>query len=177
MNLQYLLGERKQAIVEAWFRDIIATYPKDSRKYIGRQNDQFGNPVGHTLGKDIEGIFNELLKGPDDEKVNAYLENIIKVRAIQDFDAAEAVGFVFLLKSSVRDVLKKELKDQKTLAEFIDFQEQVDRLALSAFKIYMATRERLYELRTREVTRRTERLLQRIGAFYTPPERQSNDDT
>ena len=177
MNFQSLLGERKQAIVEAWFRNIIDTYPKDSRKYLGRQNDQFGNPVGHTLNKDIEGIFNELLKGPDEEKVCAYLENIIKVRAVQDFDAAEAVSFVFLLKRSLREILKKELKDQRILAEFVDFQNDIDRLALLAFKIYMANRERLYELRTREVTRRTERLLQRVGALYTPPEQQSNDDT
>ena len=177
MNFQSLLDERKQAIVEAWFRKIIDTYPKDSRKYIGRQNDQFGNPVGHTLNKDIEGIFNELLKGPDDEKLSAYLENIIKVRAVQDFDAAGAVSFVFMLKSSVKDILKKELKDQKVLAEFIGFQDEVDRLALLAFTIYMASRERLYELRTREVTRRTERLLQRVGDHYTPSEQQSNDDT
>lgn len=166
MKLKDILFERKNDILEAWFSEIIKTYPDDSHKFFINKKNQFGNPVGYTIHKEIEAILNGLLKGAAPQEAVSYLDEIIKIRAIQDFTPAQAVHFVFLLKNAVRAVLKKELADKNILVQLAPLETEIDGLALVSFDIYMSRRERLYELRAREVKNRTERLLQRVGIMY-----------
>ena len=72
----------------------------------------------------------------------------VRIRAVQDLSASEAVGFVFLLKQAVRDVLP----GKHGLSGLHD---RIDRLTLEAFDRFVACREKIYELRMREVRNRT----------------------
>ena len=177
MKIKDILFERKNDILDAWFNEIIKTYPGDSHKFFKNKKNQFGNPVGYTIHKETAAIFDGLLKGADPQEAVPYLDEIIKIRAIQDFSPAQAIHFVFLLKNAVRAVLKKELADKKLLEQLAPLETEIDDLALVSFNIYMSRRERLYELRAREVKNRTERLLQRVGIMYDHEMQKSGGDS
>jgi hypothetical protein len=98
----------------------------------------------------------------DAEKVCSALEEIVKIRSIQDFTPAQALSFVFSLKQVIREELKGEL-DAARLAELVQFEAQIDQLALFAFDVYVKCRERLYEIRVSEVKRSVSGLMRRLN--------------
>ena len=57
----------------------LETYPKDTLRFLKKQKNRFANPVGSTISKEIENIYEELLKGIDVERVSPILERIIKI--------------------------------------------------------------------------------------------------
>lgn len=161
IKLSSLLLEKKSAILEKWFDLILETYPQDTSKFLMSQKNRFANPVGHAISQGIEGIFNELIKDePDSAQVTVFLDNIIRIRAIQDFTPSQALAFIFLLKEVVRQEFKDLSPDPQEMSVF-EF--RVDKLALVSFDIYMGCREKLYEVRTNEFKNRAYRLLERAN--------------
>jgi hypothetical protein len=177
MKIKDILLKKKNDTLEAWFNEIIKSYPDDSHKFFKNKKNQFGNPVGYTIHKEIESIFDGLLKGGDPQEAAPYLDEIIKIRAVQEFTPAQAIHFVFLLKNAVRAVLKKDLAEKKLLEQLAPLETEIDDLALVAFNIYMSRRERLYQIRAREVKNRAERLLQRVGIIYEHAVQQSEGES
>jgi hypothetical protein len=163
MNFKDLLLERKSSILKRWFDGIIESYPSDSSNFFKNNKDQFTNPVGCTFTEVIHGLFEELLQGGDSEKYFPYLNDIIKIRAVQDFSPSQAVSFVFLLKKAVREELKDELKRNQFSNEFNKLESEIDALALLSFDIYMKCREKIYEIRTNETRNMMFRLLKRAN--------------
>ncbi len=163
-DLNALLVEKKSSIVKKWFDLIIDTYPSDASNYLKKQTNCFLNPVGHTISEGIDGLFNELLNGVDfSEKFFPFLNDIIKIRAVQDFSPSKAISFIFLLKQAIREELKSEIKKKHISDELTLFESRIDDLALLSFDIYMKCRERIYEIKADEVKRMTFRLIQRAN--------------
>jgi hypothetical protein len=163
MDLKHILSEKKQALLASWFDRILDTYPADTAKFLKSQKDRFANPVGQAILGGIEGIFQELLEGGEIEKVSGFLDNIIRVRAVQDFTASQAVAFIFFLKSVIREGIKDIPLTAELSEELVTLEAQIDSLALIAFDIFMQCRERLYDIRANEMKDMTYRLLQRAN--------------
>lgn len=162
MDLKRHLKDKKPAILKNWFNAIADTYPSDTAGFLKKKKAQFANPVGYTITEGIEGLFDALLKGMIPDTVNAFLDGIIRIRAIQDFAPSEAVAFVFQLKKSIREELGTEVLSQPGMAEELTaFDSAVDDLALFAFDIFMKCREKIYELKANEARSMTFRLLQK----------------
>ena len=153
MTFGRLLQEKKDAIVRRWFDEALASYSDDSAAAFKRQKDPFANPIGHGLRVATQAIFEALLDGSEAEKICEHLHEAIKVRAVQQFPASEAVGFVFRLKDAVRAELGPAATDARYLSELAEFDARVDRVALAAFDVFVECRERLSELRINEVKR------------------------
>jgi len=161
MNLKQNLIEKKPAILKAWFNAVAETYPKDTAGFLKKQKAQFTNPVGYTISEGIEGLFDALLQGMIPENVSTFLDGIIRIRAIQDFDPSGALAFIFQLKKIIRQELGDEVLKQQGLAgELESFEAAIDDLALFSFDIYMKCREKIYELKANEARSMTFRLLQ-----------------
>ncbi len=166
MKLKDLLLEKKSAILGRWFDTILETYPADTSRFLKSQKNRFANPVGSTILEGIEGIFNEILQQDvDSDRISTFLDNIIRIRAVQNFDPSRALAFIFILKKVIREELDNvpELnsgQENKISEELLEFESQIDGLALIAFDIYMKCREKIYEIKANEVKRRTFRLLQ-----------------
>lgn len=143
--LKKLLTERKAAIVQTWQTSIFATYPSDTAKFLQSQKDPFHNPVGSVVSNNIERIYDALLQDAGD--FTPFLEDIIKIRAVQDFAPSQAVIFTFLLKEAIRGEVNPYLPNERLLGELLLFEDKIDRLALSAFDVYMQCREKIYEIR------------------------------
>ena len=160
-NLKQHLIEKKPAILKAWFNAVADSYQSDTAGFLKKQKAQFTNPVGYTFSEGFEGLYDALLEGVILERVSLFLDSIIRIRAIQDFNASEAVSFIFQLKKVVRQELGNEVLQQPGIAEeLVAFDSVIDDLALFSFDIYMKCREKIYDLKANEARNMTFRLLQ-----------------
>ena len=147
--LESLLLQRRSAILKRWFDAILDTYPPDTHRFLKKQKDRFANPVGTTLFKEMEELYQEMLQGFDREKLSAILDRIIRIRTVQDFSPSGAVGFLFSLKGIIRSEIHPE-GDRVRQDELIELESRIDGLALLAFDIYMQCKERVFEIRVKE---------------------------
>ena len=167
--MKEILEKKKAEISKRWLDVIVATYPNDNSGFLMNQKDRFANPVGYTFLKGVNGIIEVLIKGEDLTESLPFLEDIIKVRAIQDFTPAKAMGFIFKLKTIIREVLGKEIGQNQIYSELFELESRIDDLALTTFDIYVKCREQLYELRTDELKRMTFSLLKKANLMSEIP--------
>ena len=165
MNLDSILSENRSTIIKKWQEAIIQTYPKETQKFLKREKSQFANPVGLIITKDVEILFDELVKGEDTEKIFTSLDKIIRIRAVQDFKPSHAVGFVLQLKSILRETLGNGYSDEQHILE-----DRVDATALLAFDVYSQCRQQIFDIRVNEVKNEFGRLMQRANLVKEIPE-------
>jgi len=168
VRLQELLHRSKDAIVERWLDAALAMYPAESTALFRRQKDPFANPVGHSLRVGTREIFEALLDGMDAERIRRSLGEIIKIRAVQQFSASEAVHFVFGLKDAIRGELGTAVHEPGLSSELARLEGQVDRIGLAAFDIFVECREQVYELRVNEVKRRVSWVVEKLNKREPP---------
>jgi len=164
--LRTLLIEKQKVIAERWCQEVLDTYPKDTAKFLREKNDEFANPIGKSIKQGIEETFAALIQ-EGKEEAPSFLKDIIQIRAVQDFAASEAVGFVFFLKRIIREELGKAAEEEKIAKALLEFEAQIDQLALASFDIYAQCRNRLADIKTMELKKMTYRLLQQAN-LVTP---------
>jgi hypothetical protein len=177
MKVKDLLLEKKSTILTKWFDKIIESYPADSTNFLRTQKNQFANPVGSTIREGINDLFDVLVQGADLEVVYPFLNDIIRVMAVQGFTPSQAVLFVFLLKPLIRDTVGKEMRDHSISEDVVLLESRIDEVALLSFDIFMKSRERIYEIKADEVKRMTFRLLQRANLVCEVQETEPDPDT
>lgn len=170
MDLKNLLQEKRSDIIKKWCGVLLSTYPEQSQNFLRHQKDDIANPVGCTISEGIESIYDELLKESESDEILLFLDNIIRVRAIQDFAPSQAVSFIFGLKDIIREVLESEIRQGGISEELIAFESKIDGLALLCFDIYNQCRQKIFEIRVNEVRNESSRLLKMAGLVYEIPE-------
>jgi len=176
MNLRDLLSEKKTSILKRWFDEIAEEYPANTSHFLKKQKNRFANPVGHTISQGIEKLFDDLLIDIYSDECMSTLDDIIKIKAVQDFAPSQALSFVFLLKKVIRKELAKEIEQNHLSHELQSFESNIDRMALMSFDIYMSCREKIFEIRVNEVRNMTNRLLKMANLVYDIDEQNSNND-
>ncbi len=176
MDISELLRKKKRAILTGWFDRVAGSYPPETADFLRRQKDDFANPVGSTVKKELERIFNSLLAGDvASDEVGGFVDRIVRVRAVQDFTASQAVGFILELKQVLRAELGQEIEKHSLAGELAGLEQQIDRLCLLAFDIYMGCREQVYNIKTNEMRNLYAQVLKRSGVFYEIPEQGKPD--
>lgn len=166
-----VLSEKKPDILKKWLEEILNAYPPETAAYLKADKDPFSNPAGQTIIAGIRGIFDSLLScDTDDKKASQFLDDIIRVRAIQDFTASEALSFIFSLKKVIREELKNEIDTHGLQTDLSALEDRIDGLSLFAFDTFMKCRETLYEIKAKEVTNMTFKLLQKAKLITEAPE-------
>ena len=145
------LEVKSASVLSRWNRLIIETYLEDTSRFLKDEKDRFVNPVGHAISEGTKVIFDELLHGMDPEKLACSLDELIRIRTVQEFSPSQAVGFVFLLKQAVREELASKTTSNGYYAELLDFEARIDKLILLAFDVHMKCREKVCEIRMNEV--------------------------
>ena len=151
MEINDLLSKKRNVIIDNAFHLTISTYPEESFSFFKEKNQQFTNPVGYNVHQSIQKIVDKLIADESLESFVSCLEEIIRIRAVQDFTPSQAVGFIFLIKKAIYDELVKETE----LTKLTDFLSRIDSLALIAFDIFMKYREKIYDLKAKELIDRT----------------------
>jgi len=145
-----LLFKYKSSIISKWIKLILDSYSTESSKFFNLEKNHFSNPVGSTISTNATSIYDEIVGSRDFEKITLFLTDIIKIRAIQDFSPSEATRFIFLLKKVIREELNEEFNQEKLLAEFVELESDIDRVALIAFDLFMESREKVFQIRMNE---------------------------
>ncbi len=151
--LRALVG-KKPAIIQEWLVRTLQTYPQHTTRFLLQEKDPFRNPVGNTLKEAFPALFDQLIGGTDATTITPLLDRIVRIRAVQDFTASQAVAFLFLLKKVVREALDGELQRCPDGDSLAAVEGRIDEMALLAFDLFMKCRERMYEIKANEAKRR-----------------------
>jgi hypothetical protein len=149
------MDRRADAIAGRWFDEALAAYSPEAVAAWTRQRDRFANPVGHGLAVGTRALVHALAEGADEAALRDLLDQIVRVRAVQEMPPSRAVGFLTALKAIVRDVLGGVVTDPAWAAGLAELDARVDRAVLVAFDLYVEHRERITELRIAEIKRAT----------------------
>jgi len=152
MNWKELLSNHKKDIFDHWYALVVATYPEETAKFLKSQQDQFANPVGSTFRSSMMGILDGLVNGKAPEELAGLIDDMMHIRAVQDFIPSRAVAVFLLLKESVGHLIDKKHIDAS--GAVMEFSTLVDRLQLIAFDTYMKCREKLWEIKYNEFMHR-----------------------
>jgi hypothetical protein len=156
----YLL-QRKDRIVKNWLDAAIATYPQDTAQFLKQQKDQFANPVGATLSRELNNIFGELLSESSSEQLPQSVDAVVRVRAVQDFSPSQALQVFTILKDVLRRQLDDPVRQNGWQAEHRELEDKVDQLNMLAFDIYVKCKEQVWELKARQAQDRVSYLLRK----------------
>jgi len=140
-NRETPLTARKDALLAAWLTRTLETYPAESRDFLVREKDSFRNPVGHTLREGLASLLDGLLGARDVMDLVSVLEPMVRLRAVQDFSPNQALSFLFLLKDVAREEAAR--LGESACEETERLEKRIDRLALTAFDLYMKCREEM----------------------------------
>ncbi len=163
MNLEERLIEKKEILTKKWFDLVLSSYPEATQKIWKSNSDQFTNPVGITTQRVTKELFDLIIDWKDVDAIAKSLEDLIKIRAVQEFAPSRALSFVFLFKKLLRDEFMQDLKKEGKLDELLAFETRVDNLGLIAFDIYTKNRDLITQMRIGEVKRSHHMLLRRVN--------------
>jgi len=143
-----LTAAEHDAVARKWLASVFASCPGETARFLDRTRDPFRNPVGEIYRRGLPALVEEVAGGFDLERIEAVLDEILHLRAVQDLSPGEAVGFVFQLDDALREVVEV---DGPALEAARD---RVERMAALAFDLYMRCREKLWAIRYQELKRR-----------------------
>lgn len=98
LTLTDYLQQEKSVIFDQWFNLIMTTYSELTVKLWGTNNDPFTNPVRYHFRIAMRGILNALSGGnsvPEMKGIAPLLDEIVRIRAIQDFTPSKASFYLF----------------------------------------------------------------------------------
>jgi len=173
--LKDLLSQKRDNILQQWLHLILETYPPETSAFLKKEKDQFTNPIGYTIAREVKVLYNELLHKTNPAKLSFSLNNIIRIRSVQDFSPSQAISFVFFLKKLIREELKGEIWGKKMMEDLLKFESKIDKMALLAFDIYMKCREEIYRIKVNEMKAEREmvfRMLERANLLYRKLEKE-----
>ena len=175
VGLKDLLGRKRARIEEEFFNRIVFSYPGETASFFAKECDPFLNPVGATIKREAKTIIDGLIDELPADQLTPSIEQIMKITAVQDFTASEAVSFLLSLKEVIRDELQPESADPGLNAELDYLTSRLDALMLIAFDSYVACRERIMDIRIKEAQKERDRLLRLLQAL-TPHSRALKDN-
>lgn len=176
MTLIERLRRERDSIAGKWFERILDTYPPDAVRFLKRERDRFNNPVGYTFRQETKVLLDAILNGLESEKLLASVENIIRIRAVQDFPPSQATAFVFLLKNVLREEFPASHLESGALDELLEIESRIDGLALVVFDTYMTCKTRIYEIGARELKMSTAKLVERLSRTAVEAGRSREED-
>jgi hypothetical protein len=148
-NLDKALRAQREKIVSLWVDRTLDSYI--SSGFFKTSRDRFANPVGANIREGLGALYDRLLEGAQPEQMLAPLDQVIRIRAVQEFSPSQAVAPILELKWVVRKVLGKQRVEDDLELELDGFDLEVERLALLAFDMYTECREQLYRNRIEEL--------------------------
>ena len=153
LPLSASLANQRDNLVKKWFEGIVQTYPDTTTRFLAQEKDPFRNPIGHTLKENLSALFDGLIQPKELASLTSELNDIVRMRAVADITAGQAVSFPFLLKKVLREECTADVS--RFPDEYANLEARIDEMALLAFDLYMKSREQLFEIKYNEAKRST----------------------
>ncbi len=148
-TLKETLLAQKDKIVSLWVDRTLDSYI--SSGFFKSSADRFANPVGANIREGLTELYGLLLTKAAPKEMIAPLDQVIRIRAVQEFSPSQAVAPILELKWVVRQILKSGKNVRPDAGELDEFDCDMDKLALLAFDMYTECRESLYKNRIHEI--------------------------
>jgi hypothetical protein len=145
--------ERQRAPILRQWRQTMDSERRGTTPGTSGPGSRFTDPLGHTIEQGTEALFDWVISRKDRTEIRPVLEDICRLRAVQDFSPAQAVGFILALKASMRTVLMSAQAAPLSAADWATVEERIDSLLLEAFDEYASFRERIASIRIDEIKR------------------------
>lgn len=149
MNLTETLHDKKKQIQDIWIDRTLDSY--SSSGFFKKSTDTIANPIGSNIRDGLSEILNLILQDAAPESFTQSLDQVVRIRAIQDFSPSQAIVPFLELKWVIRQVLNDSKKTMHLTQELDELDCKIDRLALAAFDKYTECREQLYQVRISEL--------------------------
>lgn len=149
MDLAEAFRNYREKIVNKWVDYTLSTYT--SSEFFMREKNKFSNPIGASVRDALDRLFVLLSQGADPDEFRGPVEQIIRLRAVQEFTPAQAVAPLNAVKHITREELAGDKERSVFIKDLYDFEFAVDLAVLAAFDIYVESRERLYKVRIAEI--------------------------
>ncbi|HBI16103.1 MAG TPA: hypothetical protein DDY20_11410 [Desulfobulbaceae bacterium] len=149
MKLSEALQEKKKQILSIWIDRTLNSYT--SSDFFKRSQDHIANPVGANIRAGLTTVFELLLQEAAPEDYTTALDQVVRIRAVQDFTPSQAVVPFLELKWVVRQVLADDKKTSSLIQDLAKLECEIERVALAAFDIYTTCREQLHQVRVQEL--------------------------
>ena len=143
------LQTNKGKILSLWIDRTLDSYI--SSGFFKSTGDRFANPVGANIREGLTRLYDLLLVKSGPDKMIEPLDQVIRIRAVQEFSPSQAVAPILELKWVLRQVLAGRKTSRPPAVELDDFDCDVDKMALLAFDMYTECRELLYRNRVHEL--------------------------
>jgi len=163
MSLNQYLSENRSRIIKQWRDAILSSYPGDTQRFLRKEKDPFSNPVGHIIQNEIGNLYDGVIAAGDILDLVGSLDKIIRVRAVQDFKPSHAIGFVLELKRIIREGWQEAGREKDPETDLQAMEDRIDRVALLAFDLFSQCRQKIYEIRVKEVQNQVGALLKRAN--------------
>jgi hypothetical protein len=167
MSVVERLSQRRAEILARWRELIVESGARSDERLRPRGEDPFHDPVGSTLARATAAFVDGLSGVGPEGQAAALLAEVVRIAAVQQLEASRTVGFVFLLRRAVHEVLGRDL-DAEAAEDRHQLERRIDGIALEAFDVLVGCREKLAELRAREALSNAYLLLRRAGLLTEP---------
>jgi hypothetical protein len=152
--LAKFLESNKKAILQQWLDCALALFPEKMG---------YSTPVAMVLSGALEKILSGLGKSEND--CQEALDDVTRILAVQNFPPSKALSIFLEPKLILRDIMMKTTVAGTLTQEVQEaFNSRFDRLTLEAFDSYMRHREKIYQLKVEEGSRRMYMALRRTEA-------------
>ena len=158
--LYAVLWPHKEAMIKRWVDTVHGTYPFETIGFLRTRKDQFANPVGYRTEEAARALMDVIFSDtPDQEALTHAVDEIVRVRAIQDFPPEHAVGIFFAMKEILRETLMQTGQAEHLLPALLAVESRIDAVVLMAFGSYARNRETLHRLKVQEFKRQHSQIL------------------
>ncbi len=158
--LYSLLLPKRDAMAARWIEIVHGTYPFETIGFLRTRKDRFANPVGYRTEEAARALMEVLFsEQPDEDALRNAVDEIIRVRAVQDFSPETAVGVMFALKDIVRQAVEESGQMAEVMPALLQLESRIDAVALMAFGAYARFRETLHMMKVDEFKRLNSQIL------------------
>lgn len=158
--LYAVLWPHKETMTRRWVDTVHGTYPFDTVGFLRTRRDRFANPVGYRTEEAAKALMDVVFSDtPDEEPIRRAVDEIVRVRAIQDMSPEHAVGIFFAMKQIIRETLRESGQLAEVLDALLMVESRIDSVVLLAFGAYARSRETLHKLRVEENKRQYSQIL------------------
>ncbi|MCL1915989.1 MAG: RsbRD N-terminal domain-containing protein [Desulfovibrionaceae bacterium] len=166
MSIKNLLTEYRERIIAEWLTEVERGYPLSSSGYLRATSHPFLNPAGLRHREAVEAMLDYLRNETAREDLTCALEELMRVRAVQDSTPEAGFALIYALKHILHRICGPELEEQAKnagLEEFLRLEKTLDGLMLLALDAYVRCRDKVAELRVEELKRRHSQIFRLAG--------------
>jgi len=161
MDLNKKLVGRKKQISAKWLDALLNTYKSQGAKFFKETGNEFANPVGTTFHASLDSLVDFLLQEDGSDGIENAVDGIVRIRAVQGFAPSVATGFVFVIRTILKEEAGSDLRTAEGAEAWGRIEARIDEMTCMAFNLYMQCREKIWKHKANHLYDRTSKLLKK----------------